>query len=253
MITVVVLNIILWVFIEGNSIQVVFSGNNWGFYVIALIITVLVSTVLHAIGFFKEAQRERKINESLREEKLKTELNALKAHIDPHFLFNSFNVLSGLIDENPERAQKFLAQLSSIYRYILESRQQHTNALEDELNFAKTYLELLKARFEDSIILDLAIKEEDLKKQIPALSLQLLLENAVKHNRFDRNNPLRISISQENGHLVVYNNRSDKIKMNDKRGMGLSNIEDRYKLLGDQTIEIHKEKDSFIVKLPLLS
>jgi len=252
MATIFLLNIILWSWIWGDDFSVVYSPENRSFYVIAVIITVVISTVLHAISFYKEVQQEKQINARLRQEKLLTELNALRAHVDPHFLFNSFNVLSGLIDEDPEKAQTFLAGLSKIYRYILEQRNTETTTLQEEIAFAKKYLSLQKMRFEDSIKLELAIEEELQSKKIPTLTLQLLLENAIKHNRFDERMPLRIELKTEAGQLIVQNNKLARTNLEEGNKIGLRNIQDRYALMGEHGVEIVDRPEIFMVKLPLL-
>ena len=252
MLTLVLLNTLLWVYIWGNDFEVLWNYENRSFYVIALVITIIVSTTIHAIGFFQEIQKEKKISQQLRQEKLATELNALRTHVDPHFLFNSFNVLSGLIDEDPEKAQKFLAGLSKIYRYVLEQRNEDTSTVGEELDFAQKYLDLQKMRFEDSIAVNTEIDEKIKEKKIPSLSLQLLLENAIKHNGFSISNPLQITISEQNEFLVVSNNIQHRSNIKASAGMGLDNINERYKLLAKEGITIDSSNELFTVKLPLL-
>lgn len=252
MVTLIILNLILWVYIWGNEFSILWNLENRNFYVIALVITIIVSTTIHAIGFFKEVQKEKLISHKLRQEKLATELSALRSHVDPHFLFNSFNVLSGLIDENPDKAQEFLAGLSKIYRYILEQRNDDTSTVEDELAFAEKYIDLQQMRFENSIAVDTEISKSTLAKKIPSLSLQLLLENAIKHNGFSDENPLRIKISEGDNALIIKNNIQRRKNIMDSSGMGLQNINDRYSLLTKKQIEIMSEDDLFTVKLPLI-
>ncbi len=246
------LNFILWYFVFGNEVSMLWLWRNRTFLIVALIITAILTITLHAIGFFQEVQRERILNARLRQDKLEMELGALRSQVDPHFLFNSFNVLSGLIDEDPDKAQVFLARLSSIYRYVLEQRNETTSTVAEELNFAQQYLSLQQTRFEDSIQLDTQISKEGLVKKIPSLSLQLLLENAVKHNGFNPTNPLQIKIREEQGQLVVQNSRKARRSLAKSSGMGLQNIKDRYKLLSEQEPEVRSDTLSFTVKLPLL-
>ncbi len=251
-VTLVILNYILWVLIKGNDISVLYAHGNRQFYAIALFITVIVSAVLHASSFYNEVQKQKKMNQRLREEKMLSELNALRAHLDPHFLFNSFNVLSGLIDENKTHAQDFLSGLSGIYRYILDSREEELRNISDELRFAKKYLDLHLARFEKSISLDVDIPENYLEKQVPSLSLQLLLENAIKHNAFDEESPLKITIKIEDEMLVVENNKKSRTTLYENGGLGLRNIQDRYLLLGKRKMTIRDTMESFTVNLPIL-
>ncbi|MBX2871915.1 MAG: histidine kinase [Saprospiraceae bacterium] len=248
----ITLNVMLWVFIFGDQLDSLWLKENRTFFLIALVITSLVSISLHALAFFKEIQNQRTISTQLRQEKTASELSALRTQVDPHFLFNSFNVLSGLMDEDTEKAQRFLAGLSAIYRYVLEQRNEETCTVAEELNFAKQYLELQRMRFEDSIYLKTDISEEVLHKRIPSLTLQLLLENAIKHNGFNEQNPLHIEITQEDDQLRVSNNRKARTNLSDSNGIGLENIRVRYKLLTTQSLIIDANPHSFTVKLPLI-
>lgn len=248
----ITLNMILFVWIEGAPFRVLYSEGVKGFYLTALLITIIVSLTLHAIEFYKYLQEEKVKNARLKEEKLTSELNTLRAHVDPHFLFNSFNTLSGLIDEDTDKAQNFLGGLSRIYRYILEKREAQTTAVAEELSFAKKYLELQRNRFENSIELDIQISENLLQKEIPSLSLQLLLENAIKHNAFDEDHPLRIEIFEEKDRMIIQNNKKARRNLAESSGLGLQNIKDRYALLGEKKIEITETANSFTVKLPAL-
>ncbi len=253
LLTLICINYVLWVIIEGKDPSVLFSRSRRSFYIIALVITLLITAILHAVEFFREIKRQKLINEKLVEEKLKTELNALKAHIDPHFLFNSFNILYGLIEEDPKKAQQLLNQLSGIYRYILENRNEEFETLSSEIAFANKYLSLHQARFEDSIEIDLRIDDQKLNYKMPSLSLQLLLENAIKHNAFDEDQPLQIEIYTELNDLVVKNNKKPRKHIVDSNRMGLKNIEDRYALLGYENLSIVETDNSFMVKLPLIN
>ena len=252
MFTLIILNLILWVYVWGNGFSILWNLENRSFYIIALVITIIVSTTIHAIGFFQEVQKEKVISHQLRQEKLATELSALRSHVDPHFLFNSFNVLSGLIDENTEKAQEFLAGLSKIYRYILEQRNDDTSSVRDELAFAEKYINLQQMRFENSIVVETKISQETLSRKIPSLSLQLLLENAIKHNAFSDDEPLKIMISEENDSLIIRNNIKNRKNLVDTSGMGLQNINDRYSLLTKKNIEVDSKNYLFTVKLPLI-
>ncbi len=252
MLTLFILNYFLWVQYWGNDFSVMFNERNTIFYLISLAITVLVAAILYAIGFFKEAQEQALISEKLRKEKIQTELNALKAHIDPHFLFNSFNVLSGQIDEDPQKAQKLLGQISSVYRYILENRNEDTNTVEEELRFAEKYLKIQQTRFENSIFLNVDLKDDVYQKRLPSLSLQLLFENAIKHNGFNEDFPLYIRIEQKGNDLIVQNNMKARTNLMESNGLGLQNIEDRYGLLNQNKFWYKNEGNQFTVNLPLL-
>jgi len=248
-------------FIAVTIVAVYVYGGEWGYVftpqgknnvLITLVIVTIISLVFHSIGFFQEGQQQKVVNERLRKEKAQAELNALKTQVDPHFLFNSFNVLSGLIDENPSQAQKFLGGLSKIYRYILEHRDEGLVTLEEELAFAQQYLTLQRIRFEEGIKLSLDVDDSDLLKKLPALSLQLLLENAIKHNGFNADEPLKILIETSSDTLKVSNNKQARIKLSEGSGLGLKNIAKRYALHKVNGFEIDDTTDTFTVQIPLI-
>lgn len=238
--------------IEGQPIESAFSRRYAGTYIIALIITLVISLIGYSYFFFKQVEQEKIINEKLRREKVTAELNALRSQVNPHFLFNSFNVLSGLIDEDQKKAQKFLGGLSKIYRYILEQKDENISSLEDEIKFAHQYLDLHKIRFENSIFLDVDIDKTLYERNIPSLSLQLLLENAVKHNAFDTNQPLQIQIKSQGDLIIVSNNIRKRSHLNGSSGIGLKNIAERYKLREINGFNIDESNNQFTVTLPLL-
>src|SRR5690606_17315042 len=148
-----------------------------------------------------------------------------------HFLFNSLNVLTSLIEENPQKAQKFTTSLSKVYRYVLEQKNKELVSVDEELQFAKTYMSLIKMRFEDSIVFTMPECAANPESKVVPLSLQLLLENAVKHNMVTPNKPLHINIYETQDRLVVKNNLQPKQIVKKSSGVGLSNIKQRYNLL----------------------
>lgn len=247
----IVLNLIDgWVI--GEKVNLEWIRMNRLFYLVGFIITIIVTITLHAIGFFREVQKEKVLNTQLQKEKLSIELNALRTQVNPHFLFNSFNVLSGLIDEDQDKAQKFLTRLSSIYRYILEQKSDPLATVKEELQFASNYLNLQKMRFEESIDLHVDVEDSAMDRQIPSLSLQMLLENAVKHNGFDIDHPLHISITSQNQYLEVKNNVTARSTISSGNGIGLKNISENYRLYNMQDILIDIDDNYFKVKLPLI-
>ena len=177
----------------------------------------------------------------------------LKNQLDPHFLFNSLNVLSSLIEENPVKAQEFTVALSKIYRYVLDQKDKNLISVEEELNFANLYISLLKMRFEDAISVNFLVNEETKSYKIVPLSLQLLLENAIKHNIISDKKPLLIEIYQEENYLVVQNSLQKKQTFEKSSGIGLKNIVQRYQLLSNINVEIVENFNHYKVKLPLIS
>lgn len=177
----------------------------------------------------------------------------LKNQLDPHFLFNSLNVLSSLIEENPKKAQEFTVALSKIYRYVLDQKDKNLISIEEELNFAKLYVSLLKMRFEDAIIINFKIDADMNDFRIVPLSLQLLLENAIKHNIISDQKPLQIDIFKEGNYLTVQNSYQKKQTFEKSTGIGLQNIMQRYNLVSNLNIDIQQTEKLYIVKLPLIS
>ena len=244
------------VFQKGVSTEEYFSGRynfiNWFTINIAL----LISTFLHAKGFMEELKktsRKEVVEQKLIAKSANAQFESLKNQLDPHFLFNSLNVLSSLIDENPHQAQKFTASMSKIYRYVLEQKDKELVTVEDEIEFAKTYCQLLKTRFEDSVDFEFNVKEEYLRRFVVPLSLQQLLENCIKHIFATSSKPLLIKGFSENDTLCIENNLQVREQMKESAGIGLANIVQRYSLLTKKNVFIEKSEDYFKVKLPVLS
>ena len=240
--------------IEGYSLKQFFDDESFVTYIFALMIAFVVTLAYHVVGFYKALQDSKLKEKTFESESNSAKFEALKNQLDPHFLFNSLNVLSAQIDENPEKAQDFTIGLSKVYRYVLDQKHKDLVSLNEEIKFAKTYLNLLEMRFENSLQVDIEHGISTIKAKIIPLSLQLVLENAIKHNRISEKNPLTIKIYVEKDHLVIENNLQPKIKseQQNRNGIGLDNIKLRYKLFTDKQCEIIKDEGSFKVKLPLL-
>ncbi|WP_294229990.1 2TM domain-containing protein [uncultured Chryseobacterium sp.] len=244
------------IFQKAATPEEYFSGKygfvNWFTINIAL----LISAFLHAKGFMEELKKTSKkevVEQKLIAKSANAQFESLKNQLDPHFLFNSLNVLSSLIDENPKQAQKFTASMSKIYRYVLEQKDKELVTVEDELEFAKTYCDLLKTRFEDSVDFVFNVRKEDYRRFVVPLSLQLLLENCIKHNFATSSRPLVIKIFSENDTLCIENNLQVREQIKESSGIGLSNIVQRYALLTERNVFVEKSDDYFKVKLPVLS
>ncbi len=193
-----------------------------------------------------EAEQYKKSN-------LEARFRNLKEQVNPHFLFNSFNTIATLIEEHPQRAIAFVEKLSEVYRYVLNSKDKEIVPLATELDFAQSYIFLLKMRFEDSLQAEIDIAPEYLQSyHIPPLTLQMLIENAIKHNEIRKNQPLAIAIRIENQQIVVRNSLQKKWNPR-SNGLGLENIKQRYQFLTQASVVIQETVDAFIVKLPLLS
>ena len=255
-VTVMAFGIVRWfvnVILYRKSFEDFIYGERVYNYVIALAIVVIVSLFVHAFYFYKALQETK-----IREQKIiagtaSAKFDALKNQLDPHFLFNSLNVLTSLIEEDPKQAQRFTTALSKVYRYVLEQKNKDLVLVDEELDFARTYVKLLMMRFEDGIEFEIPEHAGNPDARIVPLSLQLLLENAVKHNVVTSSKPLKIKVFEENGNLVVQNNLQEKPVVKRSSGVGLRNIQQRYSILSDRKVNIAKTASDFSVRLPMLT
>lgn len=239
--------------IGGVSFEQFFATEKVQFYFVFFIVTLLISLFFHAFYFYKELQKDKLKEQKIIAGTASAKFESLKNQIDPHFLFNSLNVLTSLIEENPDGAQKFTTSLSKIYRYVLEQKDKELVSVEEELAFAKTYMELLKMRFENSIFYEMPQTLSNPEAKVVPLSLQLLLENTVKHNVVSENKPLHVRIYEEDGHLVIENDYQKKEVLQNRKGVGLQNIADRYNIVTDRKMIIEQNNEIFRVKIPVLT
>lgn len=199
---------------------------------------------------YKESKEDVRSLEQLAEYQ---EFESLKNLINPHFLFNCLNTLSSLIAEDPPRAGRFLDELSKVYRYLLFSNQQALSALENEINFIRSYYQLLKTRYGNALELNVDVAPLYHRYLIPSLSLQLLVENAVKHNIASNDHPLVIDIfTTEGNQLIVNNNLQRKLVKGISTHIGLENIKMKYQLLHQAGFQIIEDEKNFTVALPLI-
>ena len=238
---------------NGATFDEFISSETWQGYNFGLWITLLIISVFHVIYFYNSYQKNKIKEQKVIAGTASAKFDALKNQLDPHFLFNSLNVLTSLIEENPKNAQKFTTSLSKVYRYVLEQKNKDLITVDEELNFARTYMSLLKMRFEDSIIFEIPDQASNPESKVVPLSLQLLLENAVKHNMVTSSKPLHIKIYESGSMLVVENNLQPKQIVKKSSGVGLENIKQRYKLLSNKTVSINQQADSFAVAIPMLT
>ena len=241
------------VIIEGSSLTLFFEKEKFSNYLVTIIMTFVVTLAFHTFYFYKAYQESRLKEQKIIAGTANAKFESLKNQIDPHFLFNSLNVLSSLIEENPENAQQFTTSLSKIYRYVLEQKDKELVTVSEELAFAKTYMKLLKMRFENSITFELPNDFDNADAKVVPLSLQLLLENTIKHNVVSENKPLHIKIYIKDNFLVVENNLQKKEVLQDRKGVGLQNIVSRYAILSERKVLIDETKETFAVYLPILT
>jgi len=218
----------------------------------AVFCTIMMMAIYESIFFMHQLRKSVQETEKLKRESLNAELNALKTQVNPHFLFNNLNTLSSIIPENPDMAVEFVQQLSKVYRHILEVQDEQSIPLKDELDVLRAYAFLLQTRFGDNLDITIDVPEEKLKKKIVPLSLQMLMENAIKHNIVSSDKPLKVNVFAENGNLVVSNNLQKKKQVNESTGIGLDNIRNRCKLLGNGQVEVTESGTSFTVSIPLI-
>jgi LytS/YehU family sensor histidine kinase len=189
----------------------------------------------------------------LEKEKAMVMYESLKQQLNPHFLFNSLTSLSSLIQSaDTKTARDFLDSLSKTYRYILKSRDHETVVLADELKFAENYVRLQKTRFEKGLQVEMRIPEEQLQRKIVPVTLQNLIENAIKHNIIDDDSPLQIEIFAENDFIIVRNNLQKKNFVETSNKQGLGNLRSLYQYLSQRPVEIAEDSNYFTVKIPLL-
>ncbi len=212
-------------------------------------------SVLYAYIYTLIYQRQSILleNEQLKSENLTTRYDMLVSQINPHFFFNSLNSLSTLVRENDtKKALTYIDQLSYTFRYVLQNSQNMEVPLKEELAFVEAYSYQFKIRYADKIFFDINISDDYLDYMLPSLSLQPLIDNAVKHNAITSRRPMHISIYVEDGMLIVSNPKSPLVEPAQGTGIGLSNLNSRWELIAGKSIEIVDTKDSFMVKLPLL-
>ncbi len=213
------------------------------------VIGIAMNESIYSYHKWKETKLEA---EQLSKEKLQTQLNSLLQQINPHFLFNSLNTLSALIDDNPKDAQNYLSDLSKVYRYLLRTNENELTSLANEINFIDSYFHLLQTRFGKGVKLLQSIQPDDYGKLLPPLTLQLLVENAVKHNTVGKNKPLVIEITTSGDYLTVRNNLQRKTLKVESSKVGLSNIAEKYRLINKSAIEISEAEGYFSVTVPLI-
>lgn len=221
-------------------------------FIAAFLVSSIIMASYETISFYLKLEHTVAEKAELERQNVETQLEGLRNQVNPHFLFNSLNTLVYLIPEEPDKAVRFVQQLSKVYRYVLESREARVIPLREELEFLDSYIFLLKERFGDNLQVELVDLNGNAENAIVPLSLQILFENAIKHNVVSVEKPLQIKVFIENGHLVVRNNLQRKNQVMDSTGVGLDNIRARYRMLTDQDVDIIVSQEYFTVLLPLV-
>lgn len=220
---------------------------------IIMICVLFITHIYETVFLVREAEREKLKKEQLERARAEAELEALKNQIDPHFIFNSLNALSLLIEKDPVRAKRFNDNLADVYRYILQNKARELVLLHEEMVFLNDYFSLLKIRFEEAVQLQISVDRAVYDQYlIPPISLQILVENAIKHNEFSDAVPLVITIDMQNDELIIHNRVRKKILRKASSRIGLQNLGERYKLTTSKEISVKESGHDFTVSLPVL-
>lgn len=220
---------------------------------IIMICVLFITHIYETVFLVREAETEKLKKEQLERAKAEAELEALKNQIDPHFIFNSLNALSHLIEKDPVKARRFNDNMADVYRYILQNKARELVLLHEEMVFLNDYFSLLKIRFEEAVQLQIGIEPAVYEQYlIPPISLQILLENAIKHNEFSDAAPLIITIDMQNDELIIHNQVRKKILRKASSRIGLQNLGERYKLTTSKEISVKESAHDFTVSLPVL-
>jgi len=220
---------------------------------IIILITMQVSSIYEIAYLNNERESDIVKMERTEKSKIQAELDVLKNQIDPHFIFNSLNTLSYLIGQDQVSAKRFNDTLAKVYRYILIKKEKDLVQLKEEIEFAMNFFYLLKIRYQQGLVMKIEINNIVSENYLlPPLSIQILIENAIKHNHFTEKNPLNIEVKVIEEHVTVTNNRHIKQFEIQSSQIGLKNLSERYKLITNSVISITDNKDYFRVTLPIL-
>ena len=246
----VFIQIVLFKLFYGQPISNSIESFQFSNLYMPIAITAMITLSVHLVAFFNEWRKSEVEKEALKREHLASQFETLKSQVNPHFLFNSLNALSTLVYKDQDLAAQFIQQLSKVYRHVLETQSKEVISLSTELKALEAYIFLVKIRFGENLNINLDIPKTNYN--VAPLALQMLVENAIKHNIVSKSKPLTINIYIDNQHLIVYNNLQTKKNIVDSSGIGLANIQARYQYIAKKEVIIEKTKKAFIVKIPLL-
>ncbi len=232
------------------------SDKQMAFTLVCVMVGLVVSILILGIEISSQFFRNWKLSiievEKYKNESAQAQLQNLKEQINPHFLFNNLSVLSSLVYKDQDKAVDFINQLSKVYRYLLDSRNTELISLREEMTFIKSYIYLLEIRFDKNLHINVQIEEKNLDFLLPPMALQMLIENAIKHNEASSEMPLTVSILAHNDLLEVKNNLQARSNHEESSKTGLINIRERYKHYTNRQVEILNDLKFFIVRIPLL-
>lgn len=240
----------------GVSDALLWQQNIYTYGMIATFVSCIYFNVVYLETYMKaEDEKQRLENALLKQQKiaLQSQLDMLKSQIDTHFMFNNFSILAELIEENQVSAGKFLANLSKVYRYVIQNMKRHKIPISDEIVFLDAYLYLIEMRYEGAVVVNVGHDVRIADGSIPPACLQLLVENAIKHNRHSAEEPLRIDIRREGDYISVSNPVAPLLSgAGSSTGIGQKNIAERYSLLSDRQMVVSSSNRRYTVKLPIL-
>jgi two-component system LytT family sensor kinase len=217
-----------------------------------ILFSFLINTIYEIFDLFLKLSAKALETERYKKENIEAQYQNLTSRLNPHFLFNSLNTLATIVEEDSNKAVDYIRELSIVYRYVLNSQKSTWTDLASELTFTNSYITLMKMRFEENLRVSLDIKENYKMYCILPLTIQLLIENAVKHNEISRKHPLDLKIHCEDEYLIVYNNKQKRTIMPSSTKVGLLNITERYRFLVNKEVIIEDTENTFTVKIPLV-
>lgn len=215
-------------------------------------VTVFISLIYFSAEYFHLFRKSVEEKEALKRAHIENELKVLNHQINPHFLFNSLNTLMSIIPEDSSLALEFTRRFSDVYRYVLQSKNKDLVSLSEEMQFVNSYIFLMKTRHGKNLKTEINIPDHYLLSKVPPLTIQMICENAVKHNTVSDAHPMKISFYIADDLIIIRNNKNKKMVKENGTGTGLENIEKRYRYLAGKSIKIINEKEYFEVQLPLL-
>ncbi len=221
-------------------------------YLTTIIFAFLINTIYESFYLMLRLSEKVLETERYRKESIEAQYQNLTSRLNPHFLFNSLNTLTTVVEEDPKKAVNYIRELSIVYRYVLNSQKLTWADLAAEMSFTQSYILLMKMRFEDNLRINLDICEEYLNYHILAMTVQLLIENAVKHNEISSSHPLEIKICCRDEKLIVSNIKQKRNIMPSTTKVGLHNVSERYRFLVNKEVVIEDREDSFTVQVPLI-
>ena len=247
---IVVVNYFWWVVLYGRDSNYLMESG-FSILLIQLIVTIVITSIFYSISFFK-AWREAAVNEErYKKESIHYQYKALKNQVNPHFLFNSLNSLTQLVYTDQKQAVKFIKQLSDVYRYVLEHKDNELVLLSEELEFANNYIFLQKIRHDKNLLVDVMVNQPSTSKVVP-MSIQILIENAIKHNEVSEENPLSIQITNDDEYVIVKNNLQRIKVIQNSDGIGLNALQRQYERLVSKPIVRIENEEEFIIKVPII-